>query len=263
MSEKLNRGVEHPYGKADVEYAMRMIKMSPELDGPVFMVNFMNYKKEADYGDSGEKGVSGREADDRYAPTDVLGRIGAYVAFHGDVVAQSGADDVAWDRIGVVCYPTRKSFMDMQLRDDFKEKHVHKAAGMEKTFVIGGLPREGMEPGDYRSNKGGRSVIAVSTHKALEGTTREQLVAALESSRTVAAAHGCDRGQWYDVEGTIMGDGRSWDVMCFDSFPDLASFNSWRSALASDGGASMLLDPSRVDAYCVAVEPQMDRISLR
>ena len=263
MSDKLNRGVEHPYGKADVEYAMRMIKFSPELDGPVFMVNFMNYKKEADYGDSGEKGVSGREADDRYAPTDVLGRIGAYVAFHGDVVAQSGPDDVAWDRIGVVCYPTRKAFMDMQLRDDFKEKHVHKAAGMEKTFVIGSLPRAGAEPGDYRSKKSERGVVAVSAHKGINGVTAAGVVAALEASRTHAAANGCDRGQWYDVEGTIMGDGRTFDVVCFDAFPTVDAYLGYRAALASDPSCAVLVDAGKVDGYSVAVDAALDRITLR
>ena len=261
--EELDSGVKHPYGKADVKYAVRMMQMTPEEDGPVFMVNFMHYKKEADYGDSGEKGVSGKEADDRYSPVDVLGKIGAYVAFHGDVVAQSGSTDVMWDRIGVVCYATRKSFMDMQTRDDFKEKHVHKAAGMDKTFVIGSQPRDGMEPGDYRSMRNERGVVAVSAHKALEGTTTEELVAALHASRALAAAHGCGNGQWYDVEGTIMGDGRNWDVVCFDSFPSVDAYRAWQSAIATDPAASALHDASRVQAYSVAVDAQIDRITLR
>ena len=261
--EELDRGVKHPYGKADVDYAVRMMKMKPEEDGPVFMVNFMHYKKEADYGDSGEKGVSGKEADDRYSPVDVLGKIGAYVAFHGDVVDQSGSATPAWDRIGVVCYATRKSFMDMQTRNDFKEKHVHKAAGMDKTFVIGSLPRDGAEPGDYRSKKHERGVVAVSAHKALDGTTVDHLLAALQASRTIASSNGCSHGQWYDVEGTIMGDGRNWDVICFDSFPDVDAYRSWRGAVGSDSVAQLLVDSARVDSYCVAVEPQIDRITLR
>ena len=263
IRDELDKGVRHPYGKADVKYAVRMMQMTPEEDGPVFMVNFMHYKKEADYGDSGEKGVSGKEADDRYSPVDVLGKIGAYVAFHGDVVDQSGSSVPSWDRIGVVCYPTRKSFMDMQTRDDFKEKHVHKAAGMDKTFVIGSLPRTGIEPGDYRSKKHERGVVAVSAHKALEGTSVEDLVAALQASRGHAAANGCTHGQWYDVEGTIMGDGRNWDVICFDSFPDVDSYRAWQSAVAADPSASLLCDASKVDAYNVAVVPAIDRITLR
>ena len=55
--------------------------------------------------------------------------------------------------------------------------------------------------------------MAVSAHKALEGTSTAELIAVLESSRVHAAANGCENGQWYDVEGTIMGDGRSFDVV--------------------------------------------------
>ncbi|MEY3691668.1 MAG: hypothetical protein RJB57_1324 [Actinomycetota bacterium] len=263
MSEQMPRGVRHTYGRADKEYGMRMFTMKPEDDGPVFMVNYMHYKQEADYGDTGEKGVSGKEADDRYSPVDVLGKIGAYVAFHGDVVAQSGNMDPRWDRIGVVCYATRKSFIDMQSRPDFQEKHVHKAAGMSKTFVIGSLPRAGMEPGDYRTAKGSQPVVSVSAHKALEGTSTAQLLEALEASRTLAAAHGCTTGQWYDVEGTIMGDGRTFDVVCFDSFPDVDAYRAWCSAVSADPVASMLSDAGRVDGYSVAVRPQIDRITLR
>ncbi|MFM7263068.1 MAG: hypothetical protein ACKO1X_04890 [Acidimicrobiales bacterium] len=263
MSEQMPRGVRHTYGKADKEYGMRMFTMKPEDDGPVFMVNYMHYKQEADYGDTGEKGVSGKEADDRYAPVDVLGKIGAYVAFHGDVVAQSGSMDPQWDRIGVVCYATRRSFIDMQSRPDFQEKHVHKAAGMSKTFVIGSIPRDGMQPGDYRTAKGSRPVVAVAAHKALDGTTTEQLLTALEAARVLAAAHGCDAGQWYDVEGTIMGDGRTFDLVCFDSFPDVDAYHAWCGAVAADPVASVLFDATRVDGYSVAVQPQIDRITLR
>ncbi|MFN5650753.1 MAG: hypothetical protein ACK49M_04680, partial [Actinomycetes bacterium] len=149
MAEKKKHGVEHNYGKVDRDYGLRMFTMKPEDDGPVFMVNYMKYKETADYGEGENPGLSGREADDKYAPVDVHGRIGAYVAFHGDVVDQSGSTTPVWDRIGVVCYPTRKAVIEMQNRPDFQEKHVHKNAGMDQTFVIGSLPREGTEPGDY------------------------------------------------------------------------------------------------------------------
>ena len=260
---ELDKGVKHPYGKADVGYAVKMMKMEPEEDGPVFMVNFMHYKKEADYGESGEKGVSGKEADDRYSPVDVLGLIGAYVAFHGDVVDQTGSMSPAWDRIGVVCYATRKSFMDMQTRKDFQEKHVHKAAGMDKTFVIGSLPRAGAEPGDYRSKRNERGVVAVSAHKALEGTSTAELVSALEASRVHAAANGCENGQWYDVEGTIMGDGRSFDVVCFDAFPNVDAYRAYRKAIAADPSCAVLVNADKVDGYSVAVDAAIDRITLR
>jgi hypothetical protein len=123
------------YGRIDPEYAAHLASCPPERDGPIFMVNFMRYRERADYGAAGDGGVSGREADDRYAPLDVLADIGAVVVFFGDV--EPGGE---WDRVGIVRYPTRHSFIAMQGRSDFQERHVHKAAGMERTIVCGTLP---------------------------------------------------------------------------------------------------------------------------
>lgn len=266
MSDNTDRRppkVTHTYGKVDRDYGMRMFTMSPDDDGPVFMVNYMKYKTVADYGDSGAETVSGKEADDRYAPVDVLADIGAYVAFHGDVVDQDGNPDPRWDRIGVVCYPTRKSFLDMQNRDDFRTKHVHKAAGMDQTFVIGCLPTDGATPGDFRREDKGRGVVAVSAHRALGETTVADLVAALVASRAHSAAHGCETGQWYECEGTIMGDGRSFDLVCFDHYPDVESWHAARAQMARNESCAMLFDATLNDHYSVVVDAAIDRITRR
>lgn len=125
------------YGTIDTEFATRLATHPPDSDGPALMINFMRYHAEAQYAD-GTTGVSGREADDRYAPTEILADIGAKVAFFGDVTSSSGDD--RWDRIGIVCYPTRRSFIEMQSRTDFRAKHEHKAAGMEFTIVVVAAP---------------------------------------------------------------------------------------------------------------------------
>ena len=257
------KGVVHSYGKVDRDYGMRMFTMSPEDDGPVFMVNYMKYKEVADYGADSTEKVSGREADDRYAPVDVLAKIGAQVVFHGDVVDQRGNTDTRWDRIGVVCYATRKSFVEMDRRDDFKEKHVHKAAGMDHTFVIGCQPRAGVEPGDYRSDDKGRGIVAVGAHRSPDGSASAAILAALEASRVHATAHGAATGQWFDCEGTIMGDGRKFEVVTFDRFPDLSSWRAARDAMQTDPACAVLFDASACDYYNVAVEPALDRITRR
>ena len=118
------------YGTIDHDYALRLASSE---DGPIYMLNLMAYRDEADYGPDGEKGVTGREADDRYAPLAVLAEIGASVCFLAEVEAGE------WDRVAVVRYPTRKSFIDMQSRPDFQAKHVHKEAGMERTIILGTL----------------------------------------------------------------------------------------------------------------------------
>ena len=80
---------------------MRWLHLAPEEDGRVWMLNLMKYKEVADYGDAGGPAISGREADDIYAPTDVLADLGATVPLFGDVTRQV-ADGVAWDRIAIV-----------------------------------------------------------------------------------------------------------------------------------------------------------------
>lgn len=131
------------YGRIDHDYGLRLATMDPAVDGPIHMVNLMHYRDVADYGESatGESPtVSGREADDRYAPVEILAAIGAEVVFYGDVVAQHGETTPRWDRVGVVRYPTRRSFVEMQTREDFRAKHRHKQAGMAATIVMGCLP---------------------------------------------------------------------------------------------------------------------------
>src|SRR5690242_7093445 len=100
------------YGTIDADYAARLASCDPSDDGDIYMLNLMAYRDEADYGPGGERGVSGREADNRYAPLDVLAELGANVCFLADVVSASEP----WDRIAVVRYPTRRSFIDMQSR---------------------------------------------------------------------------------------------------------------------------------------------------
>jgi hypothetical protein len=137
------------YGTIDRELAIRLATWPEETDGPVLMVNLMKYREVAEYaeGDDGAA-ISGREADDRYAPLDVLAKIGARAVYFGDVAAVEGADDVRWDRVGIVRYATRRSFIEMQSRDDFRAKRVHKDAGMAFTIVMPSIPDTGAVVGD-------------------------------------------------------------------------------------------------------------------
>lgn len=201
------------YGKIDRDYAMRLAGWEPEADGPVFMLNLMKYRERAEYSDPAEA-VSGREADDRYAPVDVLRSIGAAVTFYADVAA--GTED--WDRVGVVRYPTRRSFIEMQARRDFQERHVHKEAGMDHTIVLGTLPT-GPLP-----RPGGRRVLL----EVWRGPTPEP---SLPGSAAT-----------FSVEGTIIGDGRTWDGARYTP---------------ADAGAA--LPPGGPDHQVLLVEPTVER----
>lgn len=172
------------YGTIDFDYAADLMGREPSADGPIFMVNFMKYREVADYRGGGDEKISGQAADDKYAPTDVLAAIGADVAFFGPVVAQ--ADEGEWDRMGIVRYPTRRAFMEMQQRSDFKEKHVHKEAGMHYTIVLGALPS--------------------MAHPLIERRT----FVAFDLSAEPRSGVGSNSVASFDIEGTIMGDGRKW-----------------------------------------------------
>jgi len=184
------------YGTIDQEYALRLASTEP--DGDIYMLNLMAYREEADYGPDGEKGVTGREADDRYAPLEVLAEIGAGVCFLAEVEASTEP----WDRIAVVRYPTRRSFVDMQSRPDFKAKHVHKDAGMDHTTILGTTPLASLPktvPGDL-------VVLEVWNGDAPAPTVDGDSV---ESA----------------LERAIVGDGRTWSGVRYtriDVVPDLA-----------------------------------------
>lgn len=230
------------YGKVGRDYAMRMFTMAPEDDGPVWMVNLMKYKQVAAYTDGNPNGISGKEADDRYAPTKILREIGAEVPFFGDVVDQINGDDVKWDRVGVVKYPTRKSFLDMQNREDFKGKHEHKEAGMEFTFVIGCQPSIVVTPQNFTANLADGPVVIVDVFRYTDSTANNQPVT---DANTAA---------WFNVEGTIMGDGREWDEVRFSTFPSMQDYTARvgdSSAPARDGRAI-------ADAYTLVVRPSID-----
>jgi len=181
--------MELPYGTVDTTYGTHLATVAPEADGPIWMVNFMKYKERADYGEAGGPDITGREADDRYAPVDVLADLGADVAYFGDAVGPDGRADPDWDRIGIVRYPTRRSFVDMLSRPDFEAKRVHKDAGMAFTIIMCCLPVAPVAGG-----RDGPGPVWFTAYPAGTAPTGD-----------------LGRGAAFDVEGTAIGDRRRWD----------------------------------------------------
>lgn len=191
-------------------------------DGPFWALNLMKYRDVADYGDVGGPKISGREADDAYTPRESLEGIGAMIAFAADVESMVAGDGMRWDRIGIVRYPSRKAFLEMQQREDFKKKHVHKDAGMEFTIVMSTLPAL---PFGGSKERTPRMELRVST-------------APIEAS----AGDGV-----FDVEGVIVGDERTWAQ---------ASFR-W---LADEPEAPAVTRDTR-DEYVMILKPMVDRLT--
>ena len=228
--------LEHRYGTIDKNYAISLATREPESDGPIYMVNLMKYRAVAAYGDDTQGAVSGREADDKYNPSSVLNKIGADMLFVGDVVSTDlGVGD--WDRIAVVRYPTRRSFVEMQQRKDFAEKHVHKAAGMERTIITCCRPQdhsldERGRPGppDFRERHVAMVVLGPN---------------AIERS----APHGATS---FDSEGTVIGDSRAWSSVHFVELDDVSSTGALVAAYSAN-------DPETT--YVLTLAPSIDGLT--
>lgn len=264
------------YGTVDREYGMRLATTPPDEDGPVWMVNLMKYREVADYLDGRDAAISGRDADDLYTPRESLAAIGADIVFAGDVDQQLLGDAPIWDRVGVVKYPTRRSFIEMQSRPDFQRQHVHKDAGMAETIVIGcqpfdvpAWPADIAEP-DWsdvphppNADDGPVMVIHVlKYHDAADAAvTPEQMEAYTRSAAVAAGKHGGRVAGWFAAEGTILGDGRTWDQVRFNAFPSKAAFMAVVADPHRLEAQRTNREPAIADTYTMIVRPSIDRIA--
>ncbi|MEY3358166.1 MAG: hypothetical protein RIR87_1225, partial [Actinomycetota bacterium] len=198
----------------------------------------MKYHEVAQYSDDAgiEKPITGREADDRYNPASILTKIGATIVFVGDVVNNHvGSED--WDRIAVVRYATRKSFIDMQSRKDFSEKHVHKAAGMQRTIIVCCRPQDLSLDTRGRPKTDDNRLVAMVVRQT---PNRDAAFSQLPGATNLAA------------EGTIIGDGRKWDTV---QFVPVASDDEAELLAASIPGTA------DGDTYVMTVRASMDSIT--
>ena len=65
------------YGTPNWEMMSRWLQLSADDDGPFWALNLMRYRELAEYADGRESAMTGREADDAYAPLGPLEAIGA------------------------------------------------------------------------------------------------------------------------------------------------------------------------------------------
>ena len=255
------------YGHVDRDYAIRLATTPADEDGPVYMVNLMKYREKADYTDGTELNISGREADDLYAPVGPLAAIGASMVFLAEVDTQLLGDAPMWDRIAVVRYPTGRSFIDMQSRTDFKEKHVHKEAGMAETIVMGCTPIDVPKPTELPSwadvphpaTEDDGPVVVMHVIKYVDGGLTD-MVAYQNAAGAVAVPHGARINGWYDVQGTIMGDGRQWDQVRFNAFPSKAAFMAVVADPDRLAAHKDHREPAIADTYALILRPSINRL---
>lgn len=219
------------YGTINWEMIGGWLQLDPADDQAFWALNLMKYHQVAQYAD-GRQGVSGREADDAYAPFESLTAVGASLVFVGNVTGQP-LGDPAWDRIAIVRYPSRAAFIAMQDRPEFKESHEHKEAGMEFTIILSCTP----ESHDADVEPTGELVLLIS---------RGDLDPFADCAGLTQVAN-------FDSEGCIIGDGRHFDRARFVQVDDEAALSGVVAAAEGSEGAQVLVMRSAIDNLVASV----------
>jgi hypothetical protein len=198
------------YGQIDAVYAGRL--RSTQADGPIYMLALEKLRPDA--GQEPVPAAAHFGADRIYAPIPLLSAAGAAVCFAADVVASSGG----WDRVGVIGYPTRRSFVELSYEPQFLNWHSAKEVRLERTMVMAMLPA-GNLPGPAGE---GRILL-----EAWAGPTPALLA---EGPASI-----------FDVEGTVIGDGRQWSGI---RYTPIESGTSLPLRAATSGYQALLLEPT-------------------
>lgn len=107
--------------------------MEPGHDGPIYMLNLLKFKEQAEYQDGRDTELSGAEAYGIYA-TEVaehLAKVGGALMFSARVERlMLGEVEELWDSAGIAMYPSRKAMMEMMSSPDYQASAVHRSAGL-------------------------------------------------------------------------------------------------------------------------------------
>jgi uncharacterized protein (DUF1330 family) len=122
---------------SDPARMQQMLEKGP--DGPIFMVNLLKFKDKAEYDDSRETDLSGRDAYMIYgrAVADILPKFGGRAVFAADVTFLALGDvEELWDEVAIAMYPSRVDMVRMSLSEEWREAAVHRSAGLKGQLNI-------------------------------------------------------------------------------------------------------------------------------
>lgn len=107
--------------------------MQPGPDGPIYMVNLLKFKDQADYEDGRETDLTGFEAYQLYgrAVSRIIRDYGGEIQFAANVTFLSlGQVEELWDEIAIAKYPNRGALLAMSSSPEWREAAVHRTAGL-------------------------------------------------------------------------------------------------------------------------------------
>ena len=113
--------------------------LTPAGEGPIFMINLLKFKARAEYEDSRETELTGREAYQIYARrvAKVIQQVGGQLCFGAEVERlMLGEVEELWDQVAIAMYPSRAAMFEMIQLPEYAEISVHRSAGLSGQLNI-------------------------------------------------------------------------------------------------------------------------------
>jgi len=101
--------------------------------GPIYMLNLLKYRAQAEYADGRATNLSGREAYALYSQSvsTLLQEFGGAMSFKAAVERLAiGEVEELWDDVVIAMYPSRAAMLQMMQSDKMQEISQHRAAGL-------------------------------------------------------------------------------------------------------------------------------------
>ena len=122
-------------------------------DRPIWMLNFLEFKKTAVYADDAASAapaqpVSGARAYRSYGQGMIscLAAVGGRVGWSGYSLGQlAGRDDGQWHQVAIAVYPSAAAMMTMLALPKYRAAHVHRDAALARTRLLATQPGEPMQ----------------------------------------------------------------------------------------------------------------------
>jgi uncharacterized protein (DUF1330 family) len=102
-------------------------------EGPIYMVNLLKFKENAEYNDGREASLTGREAYALYSAGvgETISDVGGTIVFAGEVSdIHVGEVEDLWDDVAIVMYPNKAAMLQMFSSTEYQEIHAHREAGL-------------------------------------------------------------------------------------------------------------------------------------
>ena len=124
-------------------------------DQQIWMLNFLEFEEEADYGDDAQgvapsTPITGALAYQRYGRGMIgsLAAVGGRVGWSGYASRPlAGTDDGKWHQIVIAVYPSATAMMTMLALPKYRAAHVHRVAGLARTRLLATRPIADIEVG--------------------------------------------------------------------------------------------------------------------